>query len=132
MPAQGSSSGDSFFYFLILTSIYNNVILMVSKVRRVKTMKQLFKLGQCVCTRGVNESMKADEYFRRFVNRSFLRHQTGDWGDLCDEDKELNDLAVKNGDDRILSRYAYNTEMVIYIITEWDRSYTTILFTDEY
>ena len=52
-------------------------------------------------------------------------------GDLPNEDKRMNDSAIKNNDDRIVVRY--NSEYGdIYIITEWDRSYTTILFTHEY
>ena len=92
----------------------------------------MFQLGQCVCTRGVNELMKKDAKFREFVNKSFLRHQTGDWGDLSDSDKELNDDAVKTGNDMILSKYNFTQGTSIYIITEWDRSATTILFPEEY
>ena len=50
---------------------------------------------------------------------------------MYDEGKETNDNALRNGNDRILA--AYNTsEGKIYIITEHDLSYTTILFTHEY
>lgn len=91
-----------------------------------------FQLGQCVCTRGVHELMEDNVSFFMFVNKSLQRHQTGDWGDLCDEDKQMNDYAVKNGDDRIVSKYKFNGGISIYIITEWDRSYTTILFPEEY
>lgn len=45
--------------------------------------------------------------------------------------KKMNDSAIKNNDDRILAKYNYG-ETAIYIITEWDRSTTTILFVDEY
>ena len=59
-----------------------------------------------------------------------IRIMTGG-GDLPNEDKRMNDSAIKNNDDRIVVRY--NSEYGdIYIITEWDRSYTTILFTHEY
>ena len=52
-------------------------------------------------------------------------------GDLPNEDKRMNDSAIKNNDDRIVVRY--NSEYGDNnIITEWDRSYTTILFTHEY
>lgn len=50
-------------------------------------MKQLFELGTCVCTNGVSEELR-DLAFETFVAKSLLRHQTGDWGDLCNEDKE--------------------------------------------
>ena len=92
----------------------------------------LFQIGSVVTTNGVYEKCESDAKFHEFVRKSFSRHINGDWGDLCDEDKEMNNLAVKNGDDRILSRYDYDEDHVIYIITEWDRSVTTILFTYEY
>ena len=58
------------------------------------------------------------------------RHINGDWGDLCASDKQLNDQAVRDGS-RILSTYVISG-MKLYVITEWDRSYTTILFASEY
>lgn len=59
-----------------------------------------------------------------------VRHLMGDWGDMCDEDKMLNDEAVKHGG-RIFS--AYETEVgKLWIITEADRSATTILLPSEY
>ena len=59
-----------------------------------------------------------------------FRHNCGDWGDMCDEDKKANDDALKDGD-RIFS--AYTTPLgKIWIITEWDRSYTTVLIPDDY
>lgn len=92
-----------------------------------------FKTGQVVTTRGVYDEMDMEPQFRDFVLRSFTRHFTGDWGDLDPEDKQLNDEAVLNGD-RILSAYIYpgHEDWKIWIITEWDRSVTTILFPHEY
>lgn len=90
-----------------------------------------FKLGTTVMTRGINDRMAKDAEFAKFITESFKRYINCDWGDLCEEDKEMNDSAVKNNDDRILAKYSFNNED-IYIITEWDRSVTTILFTDEY
>ena len=60
-----------------------------------------------------------------------LRHVTGDWGDLDDEDKKENELSVKEGF-RILSAYKLGTDVKVWVITEWDRSATTILLPDEY
>lgn len=93
-----------------------------------------FNLGQIMSTCGVNAKMKVDEKFARDVETCVVRHATGDWGDLCDEDKELNNYYLKaenNGSvtGRIFS--AYNLEdSKIYIITEWDRSITTVLLSD--
>lgn len=92
----------------------------------------LFSLGQQVVTRGVSSLMKEDPKFRKFVSESFKKHCDGDWGDLGKEDKQMNENALKRGDDRLLSKYNYNDDVSIYIITEWDRSVTTILFPSEY
>lgn len=90
-----------------------------------------FDLGKVMVTNGVDSLMKKSERFGQFVSKSFIRHCNGDWGNLCKEDKEMNESALKNGDDRLFSRYE-NGEWCIYIITEWDRSVTTILFPEEY
>lgn len=89
------------------------------------------KLGQTVMTRGINNAIAESEDFAKFVTESFKRYLRYDWGNLCDEDKEMNDLALKNDNDRIVARYD-NISGNIYIITEWDRSATTILFCNEY
>jgi len=59
-----------------------------------------------------------------------LRHVTGDWGDLCDEDKAANDRAVKEGT-RVFSAYVLEDGTKVWIITEWDRSATTFLLPSE-
>lgn len=58
------------------------------------------------------------------------RHLRGDWGDLCDDDKAANEHALAR-DYRLLSAYL-TTAGKVYIITEWDRSYTTVMMADEY
>ena len=85
------------------------------------------KTGQWVITRGIAAKIKRDEDFAFFVMQSVDKYLRKDWGDTCEEDSALNDAAVKNGDDRIVARYDN-----IFIITEWNRSVTTILFTEEY
>lgn len=95
-------------------------------------MNKGFKLGQMVATRRVADRMADDEAFAGFVNKSLNRYMRGDWGETCGEDSKMNDSAVKNGDDRILASYIDSNGCKIWIITEWDRSATTILFPDEY
>lgn len=85
-----------------------------------------------VMTRGVNEKIATNSHFAKFVANSIRRYFNHDWGDLCEEDKKMNDSAVKNNDDRIVARYNYTSNGDIYIITEWDGSVTTILFCNEY
>ncbi len=59
------------------------------------------------------------------------RHQAGDWGDLCPDDKAANDLAVLDGS-RLLSAYTSESGVKFWIITESDRSITTILLPEDY
>jgi len=88
-------------------------------------------LGQLVITRGVNDRVADDTEFAKLVTESLARHAKGDWGDLCQEDKKENELSLKKGF-RLLSAYERDGLPKIWIITEADRSVTTILFPDEY
>jgi len=94
-------------------------------------MEAKFSLGQVVATNGVYKLMMGDPSFARFVQASLSRHAAGDWGDLCDEDKKENELALKEGY-RLFSAYEQEGLPKIWIITEADRSVTTILFPEEY
>jgi hypothetical protein len=58
------------------------------------------------------------------------RHATGDWGNLCAFDRRQNQIALREGY-RVLSSYPIRTERV-WVITEADRSITTILLPEEY
>lgn len=88
----------------------------------------LFSLGRVVSTPGAKaacEDASVDP-------RTYLgRHVTGDWGDLGDEDKAANDKALTTGA-RILSAYTLTTDERLWIITEADRAYTTLLLPLEY
>ncbi|PKL19581.1 MAG: hypothetical protein CVV49_00660 [Spirochaetae bacterium HGW-Spirochaetae-5] len=93
-----------------------------------------FNPGTLLMTRAVNDRVADDSQFAKFVLRSIKRHLKCDWGELCQEDKDLNDLSLSSEDPgRLFSAYEFNgKEDRIYIITEWDRSYTTILYPNEY
>lgn len=82
------------------------------------------------CTSEINMRMK-NVVFKRQINESLGSYYNGDWGILCDEDKDLNDEAVESGTDRVLAAYT-TIYGEIYIITEANRSATTILFAREY
>lgn len=87
-------------------------------------------LGQLVATRGIYEDMEEDAIFSKEIGAALLRYQLQEWGELPPEDIELNNEALKDGG-RILA--AYDTSRgKIWIITEWDRSATTILYPSEY
>lgn len=90
-----------------------------------------FNPGQLVVTRGVNDLIAVNEEFAKHVSLSLRRHLSGDWGNLCDEDRVSNEIALKEGD-RLFSAYEKEGVSKIWIITEWDRSVTTVLFPDEY
>jgi hypothetical protein len=95
------------------------------------TIEKKFMLGQVVATRGVME-----ELVKEGVNLFpfLMRHATGDFGDLDAHDRRANQEAIERGF-RILSSYEFihqNDVKKIWIITEADRSSTTILFPDEY
>ena len=92
-----------------------------------------FKLGQTVMTRGVNDKIAEDSKFSKFVLGSMQRHAAGDWGDMEKEDLKANEDALMTGEARLFSAYEPGNELPkIWIITEWDRSVTTVLFPDEY
>jgi hypothetical protein len=88
----------------------------------------LFLLGEIVATPGALELLE-----RAAVNGYdlLLRHQCGDWGSVPPEDGEANRDAVQNSY-RILSSYYLNDDERVWIITEADRSVTTLLLPDEY
>jgi len=94
-------------------------------------MTVAINMGRLLMTRGVNDLVAEDEAFTKFVMGSLTRHQSGDWGDLTDEDKQENELSLKVGY-RLLSAYESEGLPKIWIITEADRSATTILFPVEY
>ena len=89
----------------------------------------LFPLGAVVATPGALEALENAGH----TPADFLsRHVAGDWGELeSEEDKRLNDQAVAGGE-RILSAYRTKAGEKIWIITEADRSATTILLPSEY
>ena len=90
-----------------------------------------FKLGEIVVTNKIIAKYAIGDEPNQFLNELLQRHASCDWGDICDEDKQMNDESLKSGN-RLLSLYEVGEENPIYIITEADRSVTTILFSDEY
>jgi hypothetical protein len=95
-----------------------------------------FTGGQILFTAGVADLIAGNTDFSKFVAQSLARHLKGDWGDVDAQDKMANDEAVKAGD-RMLSaynddRFPRNGVATMWIITEADRSATTVLFPDEY
>lgn len=90
-----------------------------------------FPTGRLVATAGIDAEIKRNPAFSDFVGQCMQRHIHGDWGDLTQEDKKANDAALKEGN-RLLSAYEQKPFPKIWIITEWNRSVTTVLFPEEY
>lgn len=91
-------------------------------------MKALFPLGQICATPGAIEAL---EQVGLPASNLLTRHVLGDDGELCREDKQTNRDALKTGA-RIFSSYKINDQLKIWIITEADRSVTTLLLPEEY
>lgn len=92
------------------------------------TKKPRFALGQVVATPGALDALKeAKQQPAEFLGR----HVSGDWGEVPPEDAAENELSVKQGF-RILSAYTLKTGVKIWVITEADRSATTLLLPSEY
>jgi hypothetical protein len=62
---------------------------------------------------------------------ALARHAAGDWGELDEEDRRTNDEALEH-EFRLVSSYTTSSKIKFWIITEYDRSATTILLPDEY
>jgi hypothetical protein len=89
-------------------------------------LPKLFPLGNLYSTPGVLEAIPEDD-----VSHAFARHQSGDWGEVCDEDKLENEFSLVRGS-RIMSAYRSSTGMKFWIITEANRMATTALLPEEY
>jgi len=85
-----------------------------------------FPLGQTVITSHADRVLVAEDW-----RLCLQRHVSGDWGDVCDEDQEENELSLKESF-RLLSAYKDRLGTKFWIITEADRSITTILLPEDY
>ncbi len=83
-------------------------------------------LGRTVATPAVIDAVPYKE-----LADALGRHMRRDWGNVCEADWIANDRALKRGE-RLLSSYSARDGTEFWIITEWDRSYTTILLPSDY
>lgn len=104
------------------------VYLWYLALRKIKggSLVMKFDIGDLYITTGARSTLNPTD-----VQQALLRYIEGDWGELGEEDKRLNDDAVQNGG-RILGAYRDRNGTKFWIITEADRSTTTILLPDEY
>jgi hypothetical protein len=85
-----------------------------------------FLLGRIVMARQAFHTLPAEDVFR-----ALARHAHCDWGEVCEEDRNANDQALRLGG-RLLSVYHTGSRVKFWIITEADRSATTVLLPEEY
>lgn len=98
------------------------------KLERLNESAVLFPLGNVYLTVGAKEAFEdANQQPSEFLSR----HQKGDWGIVCEDDKRENDLSIREGF-RILSAYKTLKDVKLWCITESDRSSTTLLLPEEY
>jgi hypothetical protein len=88
--------------------------------------KAKFRLGRLMSTPGALQRVPNGEMLR-----ALGRHVCGDWGNVCPEDVETNEAAVHERA-RLLSSYTTEEGVRFWIITEADRSVTTVLLPEEY
>jgi hypothetical protein len=88
--------------------------------------KAKFRLGRLLSTPGALERVSHGEMLR-----AIRRHVSGDWGSVCPADAEANEEAVHENA-RLLSSYTTEEGVRFWIITEADRSVTTVLLPEEY
>ena len=86
----------------------------------------VFRLGHIVATPNARQSITQDD-----ILLGIQRHQAGDWGDLTDDNRAANDRALAQGG-RIVSAYHATNGTKFWLITEADRSRTTILLPEDY
>lgn len=93
-----------------------------------------FRSGKIVMTHGALKALvRADANATELLTR----HLTGDWGELSDDDARSNEAAIEHEgkpdlQERVLSAYTLTSGVKLWIITEWDRSVTTLLLPEEY
>ena len=83
-------------------------------------------LGRIVITRAALLALQQDD-----VRKAVRRHQRGDWGECSKEDAEANNVSLREGS-RILSVFRDRNDKKFWIITEADRSVTTVLLPEDY
>lgn len=96
-------------------------------------MKTLEVSHLVVLTQEMNDAVSNDVDFAKFVESCITRFFNRDWGDICKDDKVLNDEAASRRIGQILASYIYKKDgRKIWISTSSDHMVTTVLFPGEY
>jgi len=99
-------------------------------------------LGVVLVSRTLNADAERFRILRRFCAQALVRHAQGDWGDVCEQDRQTNEWALAHGA-RLVSVYKFPAQLPgadmqalasdrVWIITERDRSATTLLYPSDY
>lgn len=92
-----------------------------------KSFMKKFQLGREYITPGIEEKLFSHE-----IKGLMELHQSGNWGDLEEEDKKQNEAGLsEEKPGRLMSTYKVRG-IKVWVITEWDRSVTTVLLPEEY
>lgn len=87
-----------------------------------------FPLGQTVATPAALDALnEAGQHGGEFL----ARHHAGDWGEVGDDDRRSNEQSLIDGE-RLLSVYTLASGVKLWVVTEADRSATTLLLPDDY
>ena len=89
-------------------------------------MQTRLELGQLLITPAAHEALSPTD-----VRAALDRHARGDWGDVTGDDGEANDEALEN-EGRLFSVYHNLAGLKFWVITESDRSATTVMLPDDY
>ncbi|MDR5778089.1 hypothetical protein QCE63_01440 [Caballeronia sp. LZ065] len=95
---------------------------------QVRPVRPRLRLGRLFATPGAIDALRATSVS---AGDLLSRHLRGDWGVLSEEDRKQNELALELGL-RVLSCYVLSPNVKVWIITEWDRSVTTVLLPCDY
>lgn len=106
----------------------------LSQIMLILAARSVFHLGQVVATPAALDAVPIDR-----LGACLKAHAQGDWGVVSESDRQTNDRALRHGD-RLFSAYPIDPakpsagygENTLWIITEWDRSVTTLLLPDDY
>jgi hypothetical protein len=107
---------------------------LAAHIMRILAARSVFRLGQVVATPAALDAVPIDR-----LGECLKAHAQGDWGVVGEHDRQTNERALRAGD-RLLSAYPIDPqkpcagfgENTLWIITEWDRSVTTVLLPADY
>jgi hypothetical protein len=111
------------------TSVPLGQVVITAALRDVLLDKYELLLGTQGWPTQLAEETK-EMFLHEAISDILELHASGRWGDVCPEDAQANERALLDGD-RVLSSYKV-LGIKVWVITEWDRSYTTVLRPSDY